>query len=89
MSKKKIIDAVQAQYPNLTKKEVGQIIDSTFNTISTQLNVKGDKYTPKLARGRLRPETVAWVLAHRILVDQDQDRSFGICWFQACYGPQR
>ena len=45
MSKKKIIDAVQAEYPNLTKKEVGQIIDSTFNTISTQLNVKGDKYS--------------------------------------------
>ena len=40
MSKKKIIDAVQAEYPNLTKKQVGEIIDATFNTISTQLNVK-------------------------------------------------
>ena len=45
MSKKKIIDAVQASHPNLTKKQVGDIIDSTFNTIAGQLELKGDKYT--------------------------------------------
>ncbi len=45
MSKKKIIDAVASKYPNLTKTQVGTIIDTTFNTISNQLNVAGDKYT--------------------------------------------
>ena len=44
MSKKKIIDAVSAHYPNLTKVQVSTIIDTTFNTIAGQLNTKGDKY---------------------------------------------
>ena len=83
MSKKKIIDAVQAEYPNLTKKEVGLIIDSTFNTISTQLNVKGDKYS--------HPSFGTWTVKTRdgrlgvnpSPVDQDSNRSFGFCRFQA------
>ena len=45
MSKKKIIDAVQNKYPNLTKKEVGTLIDATFNTISSELNVSGNKFS--------------------------------------------
>ena len=45
MSKKKIIDAVAAKYPNLTKAQVGTIIDTTFNTIAGELNTAGDKYT--------------------------------------------
>ncbi len=45
MSKKKIIDAVADQYPNLTKKDIGTIIDATFNTISDNLMAPGEKYT--------------------------------------------
>ena len=45
MSKKKIIDAVAAKYPNLTKNQLGTIIDATFNTISDELSTAGDKYT--------------------------------------------
>ena len=45
MSKKKIIDAVADQYPNLTKKDIGTIIDATFNTISDNLMAPGAKYS--------------------------------------------
>ena len=45
MSKKKIIDAVQASYPNLTKKQVGTLIDATFNTISDELQATGNKFS--------------------------------------------
>ena len=45
MSKKKIIDAVQAKYPDLTKKEVGALIDATFNTISNELQQTGNKFS--------------------------------------------
>ena len=45
MSKKKIIDAVSAKYPDLTKNQIGNIIDATFNTISSNLNNAGDRYT--------------------------------------------
>ena len=34
MSKKKIIDAVAAKYPELTKADVGTVIDAAFNTIT-------------------------------------------------------
>ncbi|MGC6416185.1 MAG: HU family DNA-binding protein [Bradymonadia bacterium] len=45
MSKKKIVDAVAAKFPNLTKAQVSTVIDTTFNTISNELNNAGDKYT--------------------------------------------
>ena len=45
MSKKKIVDAVAAKFPNLTKAQVTTVIDTTFNTISNELNNAGDKYT--------------------------------------------
>ena len=45
MSKKKIIDAVQANYPDLTKKEIGTLIDATFNTISNELQNTGNKFS--------------------------------------------
>ena len=45
MSKKKIIDAVQANYPDLTKKEIGTILDATFNTISNELQNTGNKFS--------------------------------------------
>ena len=45
MSKKNLIDAVAARYPDLTKNQVSTIIDATFNTISGELNTKDDKYS--------------------------------------------
>ena len=45
MSKKNLIDAVSAQYPDLTKNQVSTIIDATFNTLTGELNNAGDKYT--------------------------------------------
>ena len=45
MSKKLIVDAVAAKYPNLTKAQVTTVVDATFNTITGTLQNAGDKYT--------------------------------------------
>jgi DNA-binding protein HU-beta len=44
MSKKKIIDAVSAKYPELTKADIGMVIDTTFNTIAGELDSPKKKF---------------------------------------------
>ena len=44
MSKKKIIDAVALKYPNLTKSDIGTVIDSTFSTIAGELDGPQKKF---------------------------------------------
>ena len=45
MSKKNLIDAISTKYPDLTKKDIGTIVDATFNTIAVNLSTPGEKYT--------------------------------------------
>lgn len=41
MTKKELINAVQAQYEDLTKKKVGEILTATFDTIAAALKDEG------------------------------------------------
>ena len=60
MSKKKIIDAVQAKYPDLTKKEVGALIDNdTYETRGEVTTLSSVGHEIIDAPENLRPKRLA------------------------------